>query len=336
MDFSYVGDVSSIYGVKKYCLLEGKSKGMEFFHVKNGLGLELDISLDRNADISSLSYKGVNLSFSSCCGNVSPFYFNKNKNEFLKSFNAGFLTTCGLTYFGSPCVDDNEELGLHGTIANTPVSSSSYELNEKGILIKTTTMDENIFSSKLSLNRSISISNSSNVFYLNDLVSNNGDQITPLMILYHMNIGYPLLDENALLYINYEYIKARNEHSKVNISNFDKMSKPIRNFEEMCYYFSMKEVPFATVFNPKLNIGLIISYDKKNLDSFTEWKMMGYRDYVLGLEPGNAYPDGRSKTRENKTLKFINPNESKSFSIKVKVFEGYEEFLKLKEGKLDF
>ncbi|HBM70540.1 MAG TPA: DUF4432 domain-containing protein [Firmicutes bacterium] len=336
MDFSYVGDISSIYGVRKYSLLEGKAKGMEFFHVKNGLGLEMDISLDRNADISSLSYKGVNLSFSSCCGNVSPFYFNKNKDEFLKSFNAGFLTTCGLTYFGSPCMDNNEELGLHGTIANTPVSSSSYEYNDKGILVKTITRDENIFSHKLVLNRSISISNSDNVFYLNDLVSNNGDQITPLMVLYHMNIGYPLLDENALLYINYESIKPRNEHSKLNISSFDKMSKPIKNFQEMCYYFLMKENPFALVFNPKLNIGLLISYDKTNLDSFVEWKMMGYRDYALGLEPGNAYPEGRNEARKNKSLKFIKPNETKSFSLRVRIFQGHEEFLKIKEGELGF
>ena len=37
----------------------------------------------------------------------------------------------------------------------------------------------------------------------------------------------------------------------------------------------------------QLGIGLSISFDATELDGFVEWKMMGVRDYVLGLECGN-------------------------------------------------
>lgn len=35
-----------------------------------------------------------------------------------------------------------------------------------------------------------------------------------------------------------------------------------------------------------------ISFDAKELDGFVEWKMMGVRDYVLGLECETATPTG--------------------------------------------
>ena len=54
-----------------------------------------------------------------------------------------------------------------------------------------------------------------------------------------------------------------------------------------------------------------IKFDTKELPYFTEWKMMGEYDYVLGLEPGNCYPDGRDMMREKGMLEFLEPNEEK-------------------------
>ncbi len=59
-----------------------------------------------------------------------------------------------------------------------------------------------------------------------------------------------------------------------------------------------------------------MSYDKKSLPCFTEWKMMGKTDYVLGLEPGNCTPDGRDVLRQNGTLQFLQPDESAVTSVK--------------------
>ena len=56
--------------------------------------------------------------------------------------------------------------------------------------------------------------------------------------------------------------------------------------------------------------------------------MMGYRDYVLGLEPGNAYPDGRDKARADGSLKTIAPGETISYDVCVEIVDK-EEFDKL-------
>lgn len=69
---------------------------------------------------------------------------------------------------------------------------------------------------------------------------------------------------------------------------------------------------YASILQQKLGIGLEIKFNAGDLDGFVEWKMMGYRDYVLGLECGNCYPDGRDIMRKNGMLKYLKPNESKN------------------------
>ena len=44
---------------------------------------------------------------------------------------------------------------------------------------------------------------------------------------------------------------------------------------------------------------------------------MGVRDYVLGLECGNCYPDGRDVMRRNGMLKFLKPGESVTYNVSV-------------------
>ena len=64
-----------------------------------------------------------------------------------------------------------------------------------------------------------------------------------------------------------------------------------------------------------------MTYDTENLKCFTQWKMMGENEYVMGLEPGNCYPDGRDVMREKGILEFLKPGEEKKFSIKFEAFE---------------
>ena len=92
-------------------------------------------------------------------------------------------------------------------------------------------------------------------------------------------------------------------------------------FEEQCYFHSFEAEGKAPIYNPDIHKGLTISFDPKSLDYFTEWKMMGYRDYVLGLEPGNCHPDGRDVMRKEGTLKFLQPGESVTYEVAVDLYE---------------
>ena len=126
----YIGHPSQAHYIEEHKLVGGKGDGMRLIEVNNGNGLMFTVSADRAGDLSRLYYKGVNLGYFAPCGYVAPSYYDGNGAGFLKSFTAGFLTTCGLTAVGSPCIDNGEDLPLHGTIGNTPAENVIYYEDE--------------------------------------------------------------------------------------------------------------------------------------------------------------------------------------------------------------
>lgn len=318
----YIGHETQYYGIEEHRLVGGKGDGMRLLEINNGNGLEATISLDRNADISRLRFKGMNLNYFSPCGYVAPAYYESAGTNWLKSFTAGFLTTCGLQAVGNPCTDMGEDLPLHGSIANTPTDKMIWYEEDDKLIVKTRTIDETIFGRKLRLNRTFTFPIGVNEFTFSDTIENTGVKEEPFEILYHMNMGYPLLDEDSIVKIISDEITPRNEHAAEDIENCLKMEKPTAGYEERCYYHKMTADGYAAIYQPKKGIGLEILYDANDLDCFVEWKMMGIRDYVLGLECGNAYPDGRDVMREQGILKFLQPGEKKTYSVTIKMMEG--------------
>jgi len=318
----YIGHDSQLYGIEEHRLVGGKGDGMRLFEVNNGKGLELTITPDRNGDITRFRYKGMNLSYMSPCGYVAPAYYDNIGSNWLSSFTAGFLTTCGLQAVGSPCMDEGEELPLHGSIANTPCEQA-YWFEENGkLIVHTVTKDEQIFGRKLRLERKITIFTEENAFEICDTIFNTGDREEPMEILYHMNMGYPLLDEDSEILIPSVEVKPRDEHAAEDIEHWMHMEKPTAGYQERCYYHKFADANgSAEIYQPKLDTRLHISFDALELDGFVEWKMMGVRDYVLGLECGNCYPDGRDVMRKNGMLKFLKPGESKTYQVRIRIIE---------------
>ena len=306
----YIGHQSQISGVDEVILAKGKGKGMTLLQVRNGMGLEITFSADRAMDIARVSLKGSNIGYFSPCGYVAPGFYDNRGMGFLKSFTAGFMTTCGLTAVGSPCTDDGEELPLHGTIANTPCENYSYEETETEIIIKAQVRDAAIFAHQLILEREYRISKTENKLSLCDKIGNIGSDKTPLEVLYHCNMGYPLLSENTVLDIPARSTEPRNSHAKKGLADCLKMEKPQCGYEEMCYYHTLSEGR-VSAYNPDIKKRVAITFDTKELPCFTEWKMMGEHDYVLGLEPGNCLPDGRDVMREKGILEFLQPGGEK-------------------------
>lgn len=309
----YIGNPLQIRGAEQYTLQNGKGHGMHFAYVRNGLGLEMWISVDRCADVARVSVNGKNISYFSPCGYVAPAYYDGVGAGFLKSFNAGFITTCGLSTVGQPCVDEGEELPLHGTVANIPAELRAIDENDEGLTLKFVIRDCVIFGTKLVMTRKYFISYNDNTFTLEDNIENVGDVSSPLMLLYHCNLGYPLLTENTEVKIPYEKIWARSNEAQKFISSALLMEKPQTAFLERCYFFDMKEVDGVSksgVYNEDIDLGFILSYNKDELPCFTEWKMMGKTDYVLGLEPGVNFPCGRANARKDGVLMFLQPDES--------------------------
>ena len=310
----YIGHPAQISGVEELILAKGKGKGMTLLLVRNGLGLEITLLADRAMDIARVTLKGDNLGYFSPCGYVAPGFYDNRGAGFLKSFTAGFMTTCGLTAVGSPCTDNGEELPLHGTIANTPCENYSYEETESEITVKAQVRDAAIFAHQLILEREYRISKTENKVLLCDKIKNIGSAEAPLEVLYHCNIGYPLLSENTVLDIPASVTEPRNDHAKKGLSDCLKMEKPQRGYEEMCYYHTLSQGK-VSAYSPDIKKRVTISFDTAELPCFVQWKMMGEHDYVLGLGPGNCLPDGRDVMRQKGMLEFLKPDEEKRHHI---------------------
>lgn len=327
----YVGHPLQTRGAEHYILKNGKGEGMNFIYVRNGLGLEIWISVDRSADISRVTYKGNNMSYTSPCGQVAPAYYDGVSMGFLKSFNAGFFTTCGFDGAGGPCTDDGEDVPLHGRIGNTPSELDGIFETENAIRLTFTVRDCVIFKRKFCMKRTYILSYTQNWFSVHDDIINIGDNREPFCLLYHCNMGYPLLSENSIVRFPNNKIWANGETEK-HINTAFVMEKPQANYAERCYFFDAKTndegLVNAGIFNPMINAGLVMTYNKEQLPCLTEWKMMGKYDYVLGIEPGNVFPSPRAKMRENGLLPFLDSEESFASEIIFKFFDDTEDFEK--------
>jgi hypothetical protein len=323
-----VGHPTQLYRVEEMRLVGGKGDNMRMLQLNNGGGLQLTLLPDRCLDPARLEYKGYNLGFFSPCGYVAPAYYDKE--DFLRSFNAGFMTTCGLKNAGASSVDEGEDCVTHGRISNTPCENLTYQANydeDNGEITVSGTMNEAIlFNEKLQLCREVTMKG--NVIEFHDTVKNLGGETQPLMLLYHVNLGYPLLDSCLDLMIPAHSTKARDPRAQEGIDNWREFPEPEAGFAEQCYYHDIAEVDgvkSVAAYNPKIGVGVRMDWSADTLDSFTQWKMCGVRDYVLGIEPSNCHVEGRDKMRADGRLKFIAPFESISYTLRFTVFEGDEQ-----------
>lgn len=336
---AYCGNSYQLFGVEEQRLVGGRADGLRVLEVKNGRGLQLSILLDRGCGIARLSYKGINCSFLSASGLRHPAYFEYQQGGFLRNFHAGFLTNSGIFNVGVDGEDDGEELFLHGDLDNTPATSFSHDIvtdddGKSFIEIKATIPVERIGYHKVVLKRIFRVALEDDYFTIHDHFTNTGSTTCPMMLLYHMNMGYPLLDQDAQLFINSSSIKPRTELAAGETEKWAEILPPTPNYPERCYYhdFAKRADATAAIYQPKHDIGLAISFDNAQLPYFCEWKQYGYRDYTLGLEPGNSHCDGRAKMRADGTLQFLEPQESKDYDVKVTLFSGKERFAQLQQS----
>ncbi len=326
---TYVGNPLQVRGAEQYVLQQGKGNGMRFLYVRNGLGLEAWISLDRAGDVSRLLVGGRNMGYFAPCGYVAPQYYDGVGAGFLKSFTAGFFTTCGLTAVGSPCTDAGEELPLHGTISHAPAQLDGIAETEQGLTITLTIRDAALFGRKLCMKRTYTFSYTENTFTVSDMVTNEADTTSPYMILYHCNMGYPLLSEKSIVEIPHVSVTPRNQHAAEYMQTALQMEPPQAGYEECCYYYDVAQKDNEArvgIYNPDIQCGVVMAYDRKVLPCFIEWKMMGKIDYVLGLEPGNCTADGRDVLRQNGTLQFLEPDESGTTAVTFRFVQDEETF----------
>lgn len=328
-----VGNIGQIASIKPYEMNEGRAKGIKAFDVSTGGGLDFTVLESKCLDLLSMKYKGTNLSFLAKPGVVSPEYFNPSWDEFSRYFQGGMLYTCGLSNIGLPCLDEGDAYSLHGRISHTPaekVSAAAKWEEDEYVMTLTGEMREVAhFKENLVLKREIVTKLGAKSIKIHDVVENEGAETQPVMLLYHFNFGYPLLDENTRVVVPESEIRPRTEVAKAGMDEFAKSSKPIDGFQEHVFYIESKtdeeNYTYAALVNDKLELGVYIKYNKTQLPILIEWKSMASGDYALGLEPGTNELGGRAEERSKGALKMLSPYKQISFDLEVGILDGSAE-----------
>ncbi len=194
-----------------------------------------------------------------------------------------------------------------------------------------------IFGPNLSSRRTIWTEVGSNSIAIEDHVRNDGFEKVPHMMLYHINIGFPGVDENTELWINSK-MTPRDEEAEKGKEEFNRFETPKAGYAEKAYYHDVKPdkkgichvALVNSTFGDGQGLGVYVRYRKKELHRFTQWKMMGAGTYVCGLEPSNCSVQGRAHDRQEGSLIFLKPGEEKHYFVEISVLGNYNDIEKIK------
>ena len=320
----YIGDLNQLISFRESVLTGGFQDGVRMMEVSNGGNLSVTVLPDRCMDLYQVRYKGKNMNYLAPCGIVAPAYYDAQDSRWLRSFFVGMLTTCGLQNIGNPALTgEGEELGLHGRIANTPAENVKYERGVNGenptLALEGTMREARLFGENLTLHRRLEFEYETDRLVLTDTVTNHGFGERQFVYALHLNFGYPLLEEGTRLIFDSLETTPREEYAAKYIDTWREIEEPAYPYPERCYFHKLAKdengMTGYTVFNEKRQIGVNIQYDGNALPFFCEWKMLGKGEYVLGLEPMNAFLNGPKPGEEGCAAPVLAPGESQVYRI---------------------
>jgi len=328
-----VGDIRQVAGARSVELADGPERGVRAVDVRTGGGLGFLVAVDRGMDIADARWGGMPLAWISPTGVTHPAYYEPSGLGWLRGFHGGLLVTCGLAYAGSPSTDEGVELGLHGRASNTPARGVCVReewAGEKGseeyvISVSGRVREASVFGPDLELARTVETSLGARSFVVRDRATNLGHEPSPFMILYHMNFGWPLLDDGAEILAPPCEAHPRNEDAASGRDLARRCQAPTAGYREKVYYHDVpaSEDGFARValVNRALAppAGVAIAWRKAELPNLVQWKMMGRGHYVMGIEPSNCELAGRAAERRRGAVRFLEPGESCELELRVSV-----------------
>lgn len=295
-----ISNFAQIASIRRYELTEGAELGLRVLDCDNGK-IRFLLNESKALDVMQLYHEGQNVSF------ISKNGFCARETPFANRFEGGMLYTCGLDSVGA-----REGFELHGSHHNTPARVTRAECSEEGILIEAEVRETALFGKNLLFRRRVYSAVGSETLEITDTLENCGTRAEDYCLLYHVNVGYPMLDEGAELLDDAEEVIPRTPWAAAYFAERIKMGAPVDNEEEMCYFLRLK-TPRVTLKNAALGKRFALEWSQETLPNFVEWKSMASGDYALGLEASTTELDGRFAYRSLKR------GEKRQFSVRMSI-----------------
>jgi hypothetical protein len=160
-------------------------------------------------------------------------------------------------------------------------------------------------------------------FTVHDEVVNVGFDPTTHMYLYHVNVGWPVVDEGS------EYLipaPAGVPVAEYPTRDYRRLTEPNQGFPEECYEHNVVAEPSGTVpvaiVNRARGLGAYQVYRRDQFPFHTMWRMLGEGTYGVAMEPTTNRDAGRFDARERGELRYLAPGEAKTYDIELGALDG--------------
>jgi Domain of unknown function (DUF4432) len=262
-------------------------------------------------------------------GYAHPAYYSGHGSDWLQTFPGGLFVTGGLDTYGQPASDEGVEYGRHGRATSLAARGLSWDADWDGdeyVLRARGRMKQVSFHGEhLQLTREITAKLGENRFAIRDVVENLAGRPEAHMILYHFNVGFPLLDDGSLLDVKVNRTDGLDERAQSIVSRARQIQGPVYGYQEEVVVHDVEPDAdgrvTARMVNPAFyggrGLALTIRYRKDQLPYLWQWRNFREHAYVMGIEPGNADMRGRAYNRERGTLPILATGERREYHLEV-------------------
>ena len=292
-----IGNSEQLCYAQRVQVTDGRGNGARQIYVANGK-LNFILSESNALDVLRLWHGGTNIGF------VSKNGLYTAPADFLHSFPAGMLYTCGLDAIGGV-----EGHPIHGRIHSVPAEIKELVADEDGVKVVAEIRDTALFGENLVMTRTIETKVGSDELKLSDRIENRAFVDGKYCMLYHINAGYPLVDVGAK--VSGKFVKSlpRNDWAKHEMKTMLEVEEPKPGFEENCFFHETKDGVMSLT-NRKLGKRFTV---KSSLKRFVQWKSRASGDFVMAFEPCTCWLDGYLK------YQVLKPGKSVTNTVVLKI-----------------
>ncbi len=332
-----VGRVEQVAGVRLVTLGDGRERGVRVLEFRTGTGFCFEVLVDRAFDIGRADHGGRALAWDSGVGFSGPWYYEWEDLGFLRNWGGGLLTTCGIDHALFMAQDTAaqyhyppkqvERFPLHGRVGNQPARLTGYgerwEGDECVLWAEGETLQAAVMGEHLLLRRRIEARVGESCLRIHDVVENVGHDTTPHMLLYHVNAGFPIVDEGSEVLVPARSVEARGDHP---VEGYRTLAGPAPLFVEEVFEHENAAEPGGTVpvavVNRRLGLGVYETYRPDQLPHHFMWRMLGEGTYVVGIEPCTNRTAGRLDARERGELIELAAGERREYDLELGALVG--------------
>jgi hypothetical protein len=319
--------MDQIASVRPAVLRGGRAEGVEVVEVVTGSGFQFTVIPSRGLDIAHASYNGIPLCWRSYTGDVAAPFFEAEGMGWLRGAFGGLMSTGGLNYMGAPSLDKGTELGIHGRASYLPASNvwadAEWECDTYRLWVRGKVTESASLGTHLVLTREISTEMGAARFVIRDTVENRTFERVEHMMLYHFNFGFPVLSDSTRLVVNSLEAIPRDSDSVPGLENWDSFGPPLNGRPHQLFYHRVQpdhqgkaHVMLLGMRNLASEpLAIYLSYTHDTLPWLINWKCLQTGNYVTGIEPANAWVQGRAEERAAGRLRFLEPWQQVSYEV---------------------